>query len=135
METEQEWEFIKNAIQNREGGKYGEWFIGLEMNLTIGNWTWINGKPLTIDKWTRSNPDPADFYGLIHREYPTGYKGSFSTIIDNIERGWICEKESGTDQDQIKETILAVSKIIIMHESELTIGSLFPPFPPLYQPL
>ena len=130
METEQEWEFIKNAIQNREGSKLGEWFIGLEMNLTIGNWTWINGKPLTIDKWQRSNPDPADFYGLIHKEYPTGYKGSFSTIRDNIERGWICEKESGTDQDQIKETILAVSKIIIMHESELTIGCLFPPFPP-----
>ena len=130
METEQEWEFIKNAIQNREGSRYGEWFIGLEMNLTIGNWTWINGKPLTIDKWQRSNPDPADSYGLIHKEYPTGYKGSFSTIRDNIERGWICEKESGTDQDQIKETILAVSKIIIMHESELTIGCLFPPFPP-----
>ena len=130
METEQEWEFIKNAIQNREGSRYGEWFIGLEMNLTIGNWTWINGKPLTIDKWQRSNPDPADFYGLIHKEYPTGYKGSFSTIRDNIERGWICEKESGTDQDQIKETILAVSKIVIMHESELTIGCLFPPFPP-----
>ena len=130
METEQEWEFIKNAIQNREGSKFGEWFIGLEMNLTIGNWTWINGKPLTIDKWQRSNPDPADFYGLIHKEYPTGYKGSFSTITDNIERGWICEKESGTDQDQIKVTILAVSKIIIMHESELTIGCLFPPFPP-----
>ena len=130
METEQEWEFIKNAIQNREGSKLGEWFIGLEMNLTIGNWTWINGKPLTIDKWQRSNPDPADFYGLIHKEYPPGYKGSFSTIRDNIERGWICEKESGTDQDQIKETILAVSKMIIMHESELTIGCLFPPFPP-----
>ena len=130
METEQEWEFIKNAIQNREGSQLGEWFIGLEMNLTIGNWTWINGKPLTIDKWQRSNPDPADFYGLIHKEYPAGYKGSFSTIRDNIERGWICEKESGTDQDQIKETILAVSKIIIMHESELTIGCLFPPFSP-----
>ncbi|XP_066017259.1 uncharacterized protein [Pocillopora verrucosa] len=98
METEQEWEFIKNAIQNREGSKLGEWFIGLEMNLTIGNWTWINGKPLTIDKWTRSNPDPADFYGLIHKEYPTGYKGSFSTIRDNIERGWICEKESDNCQ-------------------------------------
>ena len=47
METEQEWEFIKNAIQNRVGSKYGEWFIGLEMNITSGNWTWINGEPLT----------------------------------------------------------------------------------------
>ena len=50
METEQEWEFIKNAIQNREGNKNGEWFIGLEINITTRNWTWVNGKPLTIDK-------------------------------------------------------------------------------------
>ena len=32
METEKEWEFIKNAIQNLAGSKYGEWFIGLEIN-------------------------------------------------------------------------------------------------------
>ena len=105
METEQEWEFIKNAIQNREGSEYGEWFIGLEINTTTKNWTWVNGKPLTIDKWQKSNPDPNDFYGMIHKEFPTGFKGSFSTVHGRVQRGWICEKESGIDQDQIKETI------------------------------
>ena len=40
METEQEWEFIKNAIQNRVGSKYGEWFIGLVKDMTTKNWTW-----------------------------------------------------------------------------------------------
>ena len=109
METEQEWEFIKNAIQNREGSILGEWFIGLEMNITTKNWTWVNGKSLTIDKWLRSNPDPNDFYGMIHKEFPAGIKGSFSTVIGNVQRGWICEKESGIDHDQIKETILALS--------------------------
>ena len=44
METEKEWEFIKNAIQNLAGSKYGEWFIGLEINLTTENWTRINGE-------------------------------------------------------------------------------------------
>ena len=109
METEQEWEFIKNAIQNREGSEYGEWFIGLEMNITTKNWTWVNGKSLTIDKWENSSPDPNDFYGMIHEEYPAGIKGSFSTLPGLLQRGWICEKESGIDQDQIKETILALS--------------------------
>ena len=44
METEKEWEFIKNAIQNLAGSKYGEWFIGLEINLTTESWTRINGE-------------------------------------------------------------------------------------------
>ncbi|RMX50678.1 hypothetical protein pdam_00024039, partial [Pocillopora damicornis] len=98
METEQEWEFIKNAIQNREGSKNGEWFIGLEINITTRNWSWVNGKPLTIDKWEKSNPDPNDFYGLIHEEFPPGFKGSFSTINGYVQRGWICEKESDNCQ-------------------------------------
>ncbi|XP_022806647.1 uncharacterized protein LOC111343731 [Stylophora pistillata] len=94
METEQEWEFIKNAIQDRVGSKYGEWFIGLEQNFTTEKWTWINGKPLSIDKWQSSNPEPNDLYGLIHKEFPVGFKGSFSTIKGVIQRGWICEEET-----------------------------------------
>ena len=108
METEQEWEFIKNAIQNRVSSKHGERFIGLELNVTTGNWTWINSKPL-------SSPDPNDLYGIIHEEFPAGMKGSFSTIQGDVQRGWICEKESVIDQDQIKEMILPLSKIIVMH--------------------
>ena len=115
METEQEWEFIKNAIQNRVSSKHGEWFIGLELNVTTGNWTWINSKPLTIDKWENSSPDPNDLYGIIHEEFPAGMKGSFSTIQGDVQRGWICEKESVIDQDQIKEMILTLSKIIVIH--------------------
>ena len=63
MEAEQEWEFIKNAIQNRAGSKYGEWFIVLEINSTTENWTRINDEPLTIDKWERSSPYPDDYFG------------------------------------------------------------------------
>ena len=38
-----------------------------------------------------------------------GFTGSFSTVKGGVQRGWICEKESGIDQNQIKETILALS--------------------------
>ncbi|XP_022806648.1 C-type lectin domain family 4 member E-like [Stylophora pistillata] len=100
METEREWEFIKNEIQNRVGSKNGEWFIGLERNITTGNWTWINGKPLTIDKWQGSNPDPNDFYGMIHEKF--GFYGSFSTVKVEVQRGWICEEETGIDHPQAK---------------------------------
>ena len=101
MESEQEWQFIKNAIQNqRTNSQYQEWFIGLEKNSTMQRWTWINGKSLTINKWFKgeNNPDSADSYGLIHKEY--GFKGSLSTVRGRLLRGWICEEETGIDQYQ-----------------------------------
>ena len=102
MESEQEWQFITNEIQNKTGSPRNEWFIGLEKNATTNRWTWINGKPVTIDKWFKegNNPDPADSYGLIHKEYPHGFKGSLSTARGYLQRGWICEEETGIDQYQ-----------------------------------
>ena len=108
MESEQEWQFITNEIQNKSGSQYGEWSIGLEKNSTTQKWTWINGKSLTIDKWHKRgiNPDPNDTYGLIHKEYPAGFKGSLSTYRSYIEREWICEEETGNDQYQKEENNL-----------------------------
>ena len=102
MESEQEWQFIKNEIQNKWGNRFDEWFIGLEKNSTTKRWTWINGKSVTIDKWYKdvNKPDPTDTFGLIHKEYPEGFKGSFSTVRGNLLRGWICEEETGIDQYQ-----------------------------------
>ena len=82
MESEKEWQFITNEIQNKTGSRYTEWFIGLKENSKTQRWTWINGKSLTIDKWYKegNNPDPADSYGLIFKEYPKGFKGTFGTF-------------------------------------------------------
>ena len=100
MESEQEWQFITNEIQNKTGSPHNEWFIGLEKNSTTRRWTWINGKSVTIDKWYKgaNNPDPVDSYGMISKEYPKGFKGSFSTFRGDVRRGWICEEETGIDQ-------------------------------------
>ena len=108
MESEQEWQFITNEIQNKSGSQYGEWSIGLEKNSTTQKWTWINGKSLTIDKWHKRgiNPDPNDTYGLIHKEYPPGFKGSLSTYRGYLSREWICEEETGNDQYQKEENNL-----------------------------
>ena len=32
MESEKEWQFITNEIQNKTGSRYTEWFIGLKEN-------------------------------------------------------------------------------------------------------
>ncbi|KAJ7371453.1 hypothetical protein OS493_025924 [Desmophyllum pertusum] len=80
LETEREWEFINQEIQTRNGTRYNEWLIGLYRNLTTGNWTWINGKPLTIDKWQKGKPADNDSYTLIAKDWPLGHKGSFNSI-------------------------------------------------------
>ena len=100
MESEQEWQFITNEIQNKSGSRYDEWSIGSKKNSVTRRWTWINGKSLTIDKWHKEgiNPDPHDTYGLIHKEYPPGFKGSLSTYRGYVRRQWICEEETGIDQ-------------------------------------
>ena len=102
MESEQEWQFITNEIQNKTDKLRNEWHIGLEKKKGTQQWTWINGKSLTIDKWYKgvNNPDPGDSYGIIHQEYPEGFKGSLSTITGNLQRGWICEEETGINQYQ-----------------------------------
>ena len=88
MESEKEWQFITNEIQNKTGSRYTEWFIGLKENSKTQRWTWINGKSLTIDKWYKegNNPDPADSYGLIFKEYSKGFKGTFGTFRGDLRR-------------------------------------------------
>ena len=95
METEEEWQFIKNKLKQQVSAPHDEWLIGLFKNMTTGNWTWVNGKPLTIDKWQPNKPAQQEKYALIAKEYPPGWPGSFNSIFSNVYRGWICEEESG----------------------------------------
>ena len=96
METEREWQFITDEIRKldtKEDTKYNEWHIGL-LNAS-GNWTWINGKPLTLSKWQKNEPGPEDLYGLIHKNFPSGSYGTFSSNTGVVHRGYICEQETG----------------------------------------
>ena len=98
METEREWQFIKNALKNRtttNGSYKDEWHIGLFWSKTDSNWTWVNGKPLTIMKWQESEPNRNSRYALIAKEWPGGSHGKFDSIRGDIRRAWICEEETG----------------------------------------
>ena len=103
METSQEWEFINKTIKDLTSCQYNEWHIGLFKNRTTGNWTWINGRPLTMDKWQKNKPAKNDFFALIAREFPPGSYGSFNSINGNAQRGWICEEETGVNDLQGNE--------------------------------
>ena len=95
IETEQEGKFITMQIQTRNIGKYNKWQIGLCKSLITGNWTWINGMALTVDRWQENRTNDNDSYALIAKEWPPGFKGSFRSITGNTSRGWICEEVTG----------------------------------------
>ena len=95
METIEEWEFINGSLKDQIGSRYNEWHIGLFRNLTTGNWNWINGRPLTFDKWQPHEPEQDNRYVLIAKEYPTGFFGSFNGLSRHVSRGWICEEQTG----------------------------------------
>ena len=96
METIEEWEFINGSLKDQIGSRYDEWHIGLLRNLTTDNWSWINGRPLTFDKWQPHKPEKGDRYVLIAKEYPRGSFGSFCSINIDPHRGWICEEQTGS---------------------------------------
>ena len=98
METEREWQFITDEIGNRNT-KYNEWHIGL-FNAS-GNWTWVNGKPLTLNKWQKNEPGPDDLYGLIHTNFPKCSYGTFSSHTGVIQRDYICEQETGKTKSHL----------------------------------
>ena len=95
METIEEWEFINGSLKDQIGSVINEWHIGLLKNQTTGNWSWINGRPLTFDKWQPNKPRKDDLYVLFAKEYPTGSFGSFNSITIAPLRGWIGEEQTG----------------------------------------
>ena len=86
--------FKKRDSNSGYSVKENEWHIGLYRNLTTRKWTWINGKMVTINKWQKDQPQDGDFFTLMARESSDGVKGSFSSIKENIKRGWICEEKT-----------------------------------------
>ena len=96
------WKQRKSGSLSRMSSRIGqqkknEWHIGLSWDRTVSNWTWVNGKPLTIMKWKDSEPSRNSYYALIAKEWPTGSYGKFDRIRGNIKRAWICEEETGVN--------------------------------------
>ena len=85
METEREWQFITNELKNRTAKK-NEWHIGLFWSTAVSNWTWVNGKPLTITKWRDSDTSGNSYYAAIAKESPKGSYGKFDSIRGDIGR-------------------------------------------------
>ncbi|XP_078354170.1 uncharacterized protein LOC144638790 isoform X2 [Oculina patagonica] len=89
METEKEWQFINEEIQKRCIAKPREWHIGLTK---IGaNWTWVNGRPLTISKWQGGQPSGNGNVTVMSKDIPQNTQGLLNDLSENSIRAFICE--------------------------------------------
>ena len=102
METDDEWEFVKNLTQHRttDDKDSDEWHIGLEKDKGTGKWTWVNGKPLNIKRWQPDKPDKPDnttyeTVAVIAKNYPPGTFGLFNNVSPKSTEGYICEVKTG----------------------------------------
>ncbi|XP_078352789.1 uncharacterized protein LOC144637600 [Oculina patagonica] len=89
METEKEWQFINEEIQKRCIAKPRAWHIGLTK---IGaNWTWVNGRPLTISKWQDGQPSGNGNVTVMSKDIPQNTQGLLNDLSENSIRAFICE--------------------------------------------
>ena len=95
IETEEEWNFINNEIQRQSTTNYDKiWSIGLTQK--AGNWTWVNGRTLTICKWGQR--EPSGQHDAASMRFSNGEWGVFSSV--NRTRwgdlhAYICEISKG----------------------------------------
>ena len=91
FETEEEWNFINDEIQRRNSTNYkNKWSIGLTKR--AGNWTWVNGGPLTIRKWGIGEPSSEHNAAFM---YKLGVFGSVNRTSWGNQQAYICEISKG----------------------------------------
>ena len=98
METEEEWQFMNGEIQKRNIGDPKEWYIGLKKEQS--DWKWVNGKPLTINKWQKIEPDNWQPSGdgdvaIMAKDFPKNTQGLFNDLPETFKRPFICEIPKG----------------------------------------
>ena len=81
IETEQEWNIIKDEIGRRNIKKSHskKWSIGLTKK--AGNWTWVNGRPLTIRKWGIGEPSGEHNAAFIYELESNGGRACFLVVV------------------------------------------------------
>lgn len=88
IETEEEWKFISGKIKTLTVPGVNEWHIGLKNGGQ--QWMWVNGKPLTIEKWQPNEPSGDGNVVIISKA-----AGLFADVPDHSKKAYICEIPQG----------------------------------------
>ena len=103
IETEEEWNFIRDEIQNRitmsnrsracnHHPRYDKWYIGLEKKGE--NWTWVSGKLVNMSKWA-GEPKCEGSVAHICKQTMKGNQSLFCGIHGSEKLAYICEIPKG----------------------------------------
>ena len=88
---------MNDEIQRRNSTKYiNKWSIGLTKR--AGNWTWVNGGPLTIRKWGIGEPSGEHVAAFMYKLNSNGERGVFGSVNDTRwgnQHAYICEISKG----------------------------------------
>ena len=109
IETDKEWKYLTDFIQNLAGSKHIEYYIGLKLSNKTGNWRWLSNGSIEVpgQKWRWHNGEPSGDGGCVvmYKNYAAGNnlktKGSFNDLrcdsrgADGTNKGFICEKTVG----------------------------------------
>ena len=63
-----------------------------------GNWTWVNGKPLTVSKWGQGEPSGEHDVGFMYKRFSNDKWGLFGSVKREIwinQHAYICEISNG----------------------------------------
>ena len=88
---------MNDEIQRRNSTNYkNKWSIGLTKR--AGNWTWVNGGPLTIRKWGKGEPSSECDAAFMYKLNNNGERGVFGGVNDTRwgnQHAYICEISKG----------------------------------------
>lgn len=108
METDEEWEYLKEFIQNLTGSKHIEYFIGLSKER--GSWRWLSDSSIEVpgqnSKWRWHHGEPSGDgdcvvmyknYGAGNSHKRKGYYNDLRCDSHGANKGFICENTLGKE--------------------------------------
>ncbi|XP_031566278.1 adhesion G protein-coupled receptor L2-like [Actinia tenebrosa] len=102
LETEDEWKFITNELQNMTNRFQDEWHVGLQRRGEVSSkaWFWLTGVRLNYDHWQPYQPSGDGRCVNIAREYlkSTGGFNDLACLGWYSPRGFICEMDTHRDR-------------------------------------
>ncbi|XP_078061285.1 C-type lectin domain family 4 member A-like isoform X2 [Mustelus asterias] len=92
IDTQQEESFVIQSMPDKEI----QYLIGLTDRGNEGNWSWVDGTPVSSPRWWEDQPDNADGNencGAIGRDFKTN-KFGWNDVPCSLEFNFMCEKRA-----------------------------------------
>ena len=93
IEAEEEWNFIIGERRRRNTKRSCGNRLSIGLTKKAGNWTWVNGRPLTICKWGQGKPSGKHNATFMYKQSCNSEWGVFGIGIS--KEAYICKISNG----------------------------------------